>query len=126
MPSILLPNQNGNAQPVELTEEQKAQQVAQRVTQLAQQTYTNLLAAQKQGIQVFWNNPRGVSPQAIANALGTKAGKVFQLHGALTEAIVQIAAIDGVTPDISLPTNAFTINEDGTVTISDQPYVPQQ
>jgi hypothetical protein len=38
--------------------------------------------------------------------------------------ITQLAQADGIDLTLPLPTNAFTINQDGTVTISDQPYVP--
>jgi hypothetical protein len=42
-----------------------------------------------------------------------------------TQAILDIAAVEGITPDLALPEKAFTANEDGTVTILDDPYVPQ-
>lgn len=100
----------------------KAEILAARTRQVAKSNYEQLCRMQKDGIRMIWANAQGLTPQEACDAIGTECAKVFQLHGFLTEAIVKIASTAGVAPDISLPTFAFTANEDGTVTISDKPY----
>ena len=77
--------------------------------------------AQNAGIPVVWNNPK-ITPQQACDALGTDAAKTFELHGKLTELLIAIAQEGGVQATVKLPTNAFTVNADGTVTVSDKPY----
>lgn len=87
------------------------------------QAYETLKRIQKEGIRMGWDNPN-LTPAEAAEALGADAAKIFTFHGILTGALVQIASLDGLAPDISLPTNEFTLNQDGTVTIGEGPYVP--
>ena len=82
--------------------------------------YKKLLEIQKNGIDMLWNDPR-FSPQEIVDALGADAVKIFQVHGILTDAINQIATVDGISPEIALPTNAFSI-VDGSIVVSEDPY----
>jgi hypothetical protein len=46
------------------------------------------------------------------------------MHGILTDAINQIAAIDGISPEIALPTNAFEV-VGKQIEVSEDPYVAQ-
>jgi hypothetical protein len=109
-------------EPEVLTIEKKQERVSKRILNMTAQTYNQLVQTQKQGINMVWKNQQGLTPQQVCDSLGENASKVFDFHGILTEVIATIATIDGVEPDISLPTNAFTRNEDGTITVSDQPY----
>jgi septation ring formation regulator EzrA len=88
----------------------------------ARHQYQQLCEMQKRGIQQMWHNNSGLTPQQFIDAFGNKGAKMLALHAALTECIVKIAAVDGVTPGIELPTHAFTANADGTVTILETPY----
>lgn len=86
-------------------------------------SYRQLCEIQKRGIDLVWNNS-DLTPQEILDGLGSDASKIFQYHGALTDYIVSLASIENIQPDIKLPTNAFELNPDGTVTVLDTPYVP--
>lgn len=107
-------------------EEEKARSVTQATLQIqsaARRNYQQLVEMQKSGIRALWH-AAPATPQDICDSLGNQAAKVFAAHGALTSLIVRIAQLDGTTPDILLPTHAFTIHGDGTVTILDSPYTP--
>ena len=94
----------------------------QEISYITNGGYNNICDIQTAGIQVLWNDPV-LKPQEIIDALGDEAIKMFQVHGILTDAIKQIAAISGITPSITTPTNAFSI-ADGVITILDSPYTP--
>lgn len=113
-------NQN-NIQP-ELTLDQKKERAASRALSLAAQTYNQLLFIQKQGIDIVWDNPSGLTSQEVCDGLGDKAVKLFEFHGALTEFIAGLASVEGIQPDIKLPTKNFTKNVDGTVTVLESDY----
>lgn len=83
-----------------------------------------LCQMQQQGINEVWRNNFGLTPQQVCDALGSDAASAFDLHSRLTSAIVKIAIAAGVTPDVISPTNKFTVNPDGTVTILNEPYTP--
>lgn len=104
------------------TLDQKKEQCANRMKSIAQQQYTQLCRMQKEGINMVWDNPSGLNPQEVCDSVENKASVLFTIHGALTEGIAAIAAATGITPDISLPTKAFTKNADGTVTVLDTAY----
>lgn len=89
----------------------------------AREGYRRLCQIQKQGIKRIWNHPR-LTPQQAVDALGIDAARIFQAHGALTQVIAAVAALDEVEPDLQLPTHEFTINPDGTVTVGEGPYQP--
>jgi hypothetical protein len=114
-------NSNTAQAPTPLTTEQVKQRTKLLVAKQAKETYTAMVAAQKAGVKLFWQHPV-LTPQQCSDALGTDAAKVFGFHGALTECIVAIATADGIAPDIALPPKAFTINQDGTITVRDAPY----
>lgn len=89
----------------------------------AREGYRRLCQIQKQGINHIWHHPR-LTPQQAIDSLGDEAARIFQAHGALTQVIAVVAALDGVEPDILLPTDEFTVNQDGTVTVGKGPYQP--
>ena len=66
------------------------------------------------GSNNFWNN-RLVAPSAIADALGSDAREVFELHYALGQLIGSIKP-EAIELGLS-KIGQFTMNEDGTVTI---------
>lgn len=103
--------------------EREAAVLRARVMADSREGYRRLCELQKQGINRIWHHPR-LTPQQAIDALGTNAVRIFQAHGALTEVIVAVAALDEVAPDILLPTNGFTANPDGSVTVGEDPYVP--
>ena len=107
----------------EITDTQRLLNITQRIKGMTANSYQELCNIQKQGVDMVWNN-NFFQPQVILDALGTDAGKIFQYHGALTNYVVALATAEGVEPDIKLPTNAFTINEDGTITVLPEPYDP--
>lgn len=97
--------------------------IASQILNRARQNYHQLCNIQKTGINELWHHP-SLTPQEVCDALGTNAGKLFVAHGILSNAIVEMAATEGVQPDILLPTKAFTVDHDGKVTVGTEPYVP--
>lgn len=81
-----------------------------------------LCTIQREGIDMVWSSKTGLTPQQVCDSLGTDAGSVFGFHGILSDAIIQAAQAEGFAPDIKYPTNKFTINPDGTVTVLEEPY----
>lgn len=102
----------------QLTTEQHRALLARQVSAELKQSYQQLCRIQQIGIKAVWNHPY-LTPQQACDALGTDAGKFFIAHGKLTEAVAAIAAQAGVQPDILLPSAAFAVNEDGTVTVTE-------
>jgi hypothetical protein len=66
------------------------------------------------GSKNFWNNPHA-TPTQIAEALGTDAREVFELHYALGQLINSIKP-ESIQEGWDV-IGQFTMNEDGTVTI---------
>jgi hypothetical protein len=97
---------------------------AQQLRQTAERQFNQLCRLQREGIEFMWDNPQGLTPQDVCDAAGVDAGKYLTSHGALTGAITAAAAAFSGTPDIALPTHAFTINPDGTATVGEGPYIP--
>jgi hypothetical protein len=92
-------------------------QVANRIKNQTRQTFQNMVNAFNEGSKTFWQNPRGLTPIQIAEALGTDAREVFELHYALG------LLINSIKPESIQEgwgvIGQFTMNEDGTVTILD-------
>jgi len=104
--------------------ETRKARTAQRLEMALAQSYRDSVRVQKDGIAQVWKNPLGLTPQEVFYSVGTNAGAMLAAHGALTTCIIIAATAAGVAPDIALPTHAFTVNEDGTVTVLEGPYVP--
>jgi hypothetical protein len=105
------------------TDAEKLQRVVKTIKTISARTYDDLVRVQKQGIDSVWKD-RDFTPQEIIDALGANAIKVFNMHGKLTDYLVDISAIDNIPYTPALPTNTFTINADGSITVTDQPYQP--
>lgn len=102
--------------------EKRLQKASFQLKAMAAGQYKQICGMQKEGIKFMWNNPDGLTPQQVADIAGTSGGKLMAFHGGLTTFLVNAATIEGVQPDIALPTNNFTVNQDGTVTVLDTPY----
>lgn len=113
---------NYNPQAISISKEIKLQRQANIIKAFCKKAYEDITRLQKMGIDMVWSHPE-LTSQEIVNALGEDAAKIFQYHGALTTYLVNLAATEGVDPDIKLPTNAFTV-ENGSITILDEPYIP--
>jgi hypothetical protein len=107
-----------------LTLEQKQNIAKNSIVNISRDIFNYCSRLQKDGIKAVWKNPHGLTPQEVIDALGTDAVKVFAMHAALTQLIVGVAQLDGVQPNISLPTFAFTKHQDGTITVKGTPYIP--
>lgn len=119
--SILISETNN--QPAILTVEQTVDRVNIKMLRQAANTFQYLSDIQKDGINTLWNNPRA-TPQQIIDGLGDKALKLFQFHGALTDLLVGMSVVDGISYTPSFPTNAFTIDPNtGKITVTEDPYV---
>jgi len=101
---------------------EKQSEISRQIANMSQRHYSQLCSMQKEGIDAMWYNPY-LTPQEISDAVGTDGGVLIAAHGALTVAIMTAASAAGIQPDIKLPTHAFTVNPDSTVTISNDPYV---
>jgi hypothetical protein len=106
----------------------EADRIRTAILNLSRRTFAAMLEAQRQGIDLLWHGQatglHGLTPQQVCDALGEDAGKVFAFHGALTDFILTQATADGVSVDVAIPPFAFTVNADGTVTVSTEPYIP--
>lgn len=108
--------------PTNPTKESNQRKVAEQILELAAHTHRQTVSQQNDGISILWNNYMGLTPQEVCDALGTDAAKIFRMHSLLTTYLVAVAEVDGISAEVSVPTNAFTANSDGTVTILDTPY----
>lgn len=96
-----------------------AQRAANRLINITRQTYQQMVNAFNQGAIIFWKNPTGASPQEVASYLGTNAAEIFQLHYQLGQ-LLQNVKPESIAEGASL-IGQFTINQDGTVTVTSQP-----
>lgn len=99
----------------------KLKRVANQIKNVSMETFNSLINTQRQRIDLLWHD-EDLTPQQIIDELGGDALKVFLFHGKLTELILGLAAIDNVDVDLKLPTNAFSVNQVGKITVSSDPY----
>lgn len=92
-----------------------AQIAADHVKEHVRQTYRYIVAAFNEGTHAFWLAPGGVLAADIADALGTDAEEVFELHKKLGLFIASVAPA-AITPGMSA-VGVVEYNEDGTVTV---------
>jgi hypothetical protein len=93
----------------------ESQIIANNLKGSTKMTFQMMVNAFNAGAINFWNNPKS-TPAEIANALGTDAREVFQLHYALGQLIASVKP-EAISQGLSL-IGQFTMNEDGTVTIN--------
>lgn len=91
-----------------------SQIIANTLKGITIQTFLNLADRFNNGSKMFWSNPNA-SPSEIAEALGTDAREVFELHYALGQLIGSIKP-ESIQTGLSV-IGQFTMNEDGTVTV---------
>lgn len=91
-----------------------AQSAANDLIEQTRNTFNIMVNSFNNGANNFWNNPM-IPPSAIAEALGSDAREVFQLHYALGQLIGSIKP-ESIELGLS-KIGQFTMNEDGTVTI---------
>jgi hypothetical protein len=106
--SILDNNTPGNLIP-------PATRVANQLVNMTVRSYQQMVDTFNRGSIMFWQNPQGLTPDEIAEALGTNAQEVFQLHYKLGQ------LIGGVKPEAIAEglgvVGQFTYNEDGSVNV---------
>jgi len=68
-----------------------------------------------QGAALVWNNPTGATPQQVVSTMGTQAASIFQLSSILCSTL---GAITGSTIGAMPPGWSYTVNADGTVTLT--------
>lgn len=91
--------------------------IADAIRRDARDTFGLLQRIFTNGARTFWANP-AATPQEIAAALGTSGVELFQLHWRIGELLASIrpeAIADGMAV-----VGAYTLNEDGTVTVVEQ------
>jgi hypothetical protein len=92
---------------------------ANHLRQQARMTFQTMARAFNDGAVMFWQNPKGATPEEIATALGSDAKEIFELHWALGELLHKIKP-DSVSNGMAV-LGQFQLNDDGTVTIVPQP-----
>lgn len=92
------------------------EEVARRIKQDAANTFEMMVRTFNEGAETFWRNRRGLTPQQIADQLGTDAAEVFDLHYRLGQLISQVDP-NSIAHGLSL-IGTVVVNEDGTITVS--------
>ena len=107
--------------PPTINGEIKAAQIKRSISATGEQLYHNWISS----FDALWNNNQ-VSAEEIISALGTDAAEVFYLSAAMVEFMTTV--FTGRRDDLLAGIQArlatlpeFTINEDGTVTITPAP-----
>lgn len=93
-----------------------AERTAMDLLRTTKQTFEFMTMAFNRGAQQFWNNNDGASPQEIADALGTDAAEMFQLHAKLGQLLGEVKP-DSIVEGLSY-VGTIVYNEDGTVQVS--------
>lgn len=106
--------------PTTPSKSEKLAKLVSTIGDVSSNTYSQLVSIQNMGINLLWHS-KEFTPQEVIDGLGDNALKVFQFHGALTDLIVALAALDGIAPEVKLPTNAFSV-VDGSIVVSSDPY----
>lgn len=88
---------------------------ANNLKSLTKQTYAQMVRAFNLGSKSFWQN-KNATPEQIATALGTDAKEVFELHGKLGQLLANVNP-NSIAEGTSI-VGTFTINNDGSVTIT--------
>jgi hypothetical protein len=93
-----------------------ALKVAINIDKQRMSAINQLKSAADSCFQEFWFPANGLTCQDIADAFGTSCSRVFSEHAAAIEFLLS----QGVELDLSkhTPPHPFTVNEDGSVTIS--------
>lgn len=95
----------------------KAEMAANRMKKQTYQSFMGLVDAFNDGALLFWDNPEGLTPQEVADALGTDGQEIFQLHYKLGIFLSGIKP-ESVEAGFSLIGN-FTFNQDGSIQVQE-------
>lgn len=104
-------------EPPQLTKAEKQVQVKQQIQSVANQGFNGLVKVLQTGLMLVWENPNGLNPQEVFDALGVDA----KAHVLAAQAFINVVnmqvpgAVNNITP---LP---IVLNDDGTVTVQNKP-----
>lgn len=98
-----------------LTTDAKQQIAAQTIVTQLNTMLSKITTGYSAIFDRVWNDPNGLTPQQVCDALATNAGQLFLLASSL-KTLVNSAKSNAIT--LTEP-NQFTIDQDGTVTIGD-------
>lgn len=85
----------------------------------ARDVWNRMNASFTEGAKFFWRHPDGISPQEIADAMGTAGVEVFSLHARLGQLIASVSP-DAVSEGMSY-VGEVSYADDGTVTVTPPP-----
>lgn len=92
-----------------------AQLTATRITNDIRRAYNQMIQVFNTSSRLIWNNTQA-SPEEMFTAFGTDAAQLFVMSGAI---ITLANTVAGVSLPSPVPPNySFTINNDGSVTLS--------
>jgi hypothetical protein len=92
--------------------------VADALVEQARDLWLRMVVAFNEGSQIFWRNPDGLTPQQIADSLGSRGVEVFTLHGKLGALLAEVNP-SAIGPGMAV-VGSFQYNEDGTVAVTSQ------
>ena len=81
----------------------------------AREVYNRMLASFAGGARYFWANPDGLTPQEIADALGTSGEEVFSLHAKLGVLLSEVNP--SAVSEVASMVGQFSYDESGRVII---------
>ena len=113
MPDMLLPTVEAPSEPAD---ERAAREILQRMTQAG----IDFVNAQQWCFQRLWHSP-DATPQQILAKIGPRALEVFQRGGDAITFILGVHSgrpIASMTPDEYTPPLAYTVHQNGTITIN--------
>lgn len=101
-------------QPLVPSQEEVARGIANGVIASVNTNASQLIQEAEATFSKIWHPGLGVTPQQVFNQFGTKAATLFVMFSAY------VTYIQTMKPDYVPPTppNTFTINQDGTVTVT--------
>lgn len=106
-----------------------AQLVAERIYAINSNLLQTLQDSLCEGYRTFWSNAQGVSPQDVADALGTDAAQMMYWHQAFALQAYQVCEQSGrpFFVPTSIPEGwAYAVGEDGLMTLTyTPPVVPE-
>lgn len=101
--------------------EAKKARAATEIANVLNSTQFFLIQRHNELMYMLWHSP-DLTPQEVCDGLGTQAGALFVLGG---QTVNFLLAIDSSCfSALEFPTNNFTVQEDGTVIVSQDPYTP--
>ena len=100
-----------------IAEKTRAREVADRIREVSNQTHNLLVNAHKEIFDIFWNSP-DVTAKEVCDEFGTDAFKLFEF-GSLMIQLILAANPHAIPPELYIPRKPYTINADGSVTVTE-------